>query len=193
MHPPPFRPSPPLVTVALQGLGPPPARAVVVGSRLLVASLHRAGHTVTRWRLADPSRLPEPAATQAEDVSEISAPVSSPPTAWAEADVLVAVGLVSGCPEPLALLRTLVVAARPGARVLLAEPSAYGWFGLLVGRLLGRLLHRPLLVDPSALAGCALGSGLTDLELSWPQGVRELVLVSGRVHPLARQLLLARP
>ncbi len=90
--------------------------------------------------------------------------------------------------DPLGDLRRLVGASRPGALVLLVEQAAYGRGGLWLGRLVGRMLGRPLLVDASELGALCLNAGLTDLRQTWPQGLRSLVLTRGRAHPMARLL-----
>jgi hypothetical protein len=170
MRAPPFVPSPPLLTTARAHLDEAPGRALVAGAPGIAASLRRAGHEVATWDAPGPV-LPE-----------------SLRDGWAQADLLVLSGLLGGARIAPDDLRPLLAAARPGARVLLAEPSSPTPLGLRIGRLVGRILRRPLLVDPSDLAALGLRAGLADLDLTWPQGVRSLVLLSGRVHPLASTL-----
>lgn len=175
----------PLSKAVLSALGTEPVNALVVGSARLAAALVRVGHAVTQRR--DPE-----AGNAAGDVGEDAVARESlfdaPPVGLERYDALVLVQVLGRRSEPLEDLVRLVRAARPGALVVLAEQAAWGRGGRWLGRLAGRLLGRPLVTDASELGALCLNAGLTDLRQTWPQGLRSLVLTTGRVHALARTL-----
>jgi SAM-dependent methyltransferase len=164
----------PLNRAVLSAVGDDAVTALVVGSKRLAATLAKAGHAVTLWQTGG-----QPG----------GGPLFDAGTAEIERyDVLVLVQVLGRRPEPLEDLRHLVRAARPGGLVVLAESAAWGRGGRWLGRLVGRLLGRPLVSDASELGALCLNAGLTELRQTWPQGLRSLVLTTGRVHALARLL-----
>jgi len=161
-------------------LGDEPATVLVVGSARLAASLSKGGHAVTLRRKGE-------AGDDASDAAQKSF-FDALPVELERYDALVlmqVVGRRSEAPEDLA---RLVRAARPGAFVVLVEQAAWGRGGLWFVRMMGRLLGRPLVTDATELSALCLNAGLTGLRQTWPQGLRSLVLTTGRVHALARTL-----
>lgn len=156
----------PLAKAVRSALGDDPVSVLVVGSARLATALTKAGHAVT-----------------------LDAPLfDAPPVALERYDALVLVRVLGRRSDPLEDLARLVRAARPGGLVVLAEQAAWGRGGRWLGQLAGRLLGRPLVADASELGALCLNAGLTDLRQTWPQGLRSLVLTTGRVHALARTL-----
>jgi hypothetical protein len=182
MRAPPLVLDKPLRKAVLSALGDESVKVLVVGSARLAEGLAKGGHTVTLRR--DPEGV-----DAAVDAAAGKPLFEAPPAGLAPFDALVLVQVLGRRPEPLVDLARLVRAARPGALVVLAEQAAWGSGGQWLGRLAGRLLGRPLVTDASELGALCLNAGLGDLRQTWPQGLRSLVLTTGRVHALARTLV----
>lgn len=183
MGAPPLVPDKPLGRAIGSVLGDAPVRVLVVGAPRVAARLAARGHAVTHRPDAD---TPEPGA---EGGSLFDAPAGG-----LEAyDALVLVRVLGRRSDPQQDLIHLVRAAQPGGRLILVEQAAWGSGGRFVGRLMGRLLGRPLVTDATELGALCLNAGLSGLRQTWPQGLRSLVLTTGRVHPLARALSDLRP
>ncbi|MFH2008809.1 MAG: hypothetical protein ABI333_19635 [bacterium] len=180
----PFVPDKPLVGAVLAALDAQPSTVLVVGSPRVARALRRAGHAVTLWTLGGAG----------EAAAALKAPLTwrstleHPPPALDRYEALVLVNVLGRRVDPQGDLRRLVREARPGALVLAAEQAAFGQGGRMLSRWFGRLLGRTLLMEPSELAAVFLNAGLSGLRQSWPQGLRSLVLIRGRVHRLARVL-----
>lgn len=178
MSAPPLVPDKPLGRAIESVLGDSPARVLVVGSSRIAARLAAAGHAVTHRPDAD---TPEPGAASG---SLFDAPVGG----LEPFDALVLLQVLRRRPDLQQDLARLVQSARPGAQLILVEQAAWGSGGRWIGALLGRLFGRPLVTDATELGALCLNAGLCGLRQTWPQGLRSLVLTTGRVHPLAREL-----
>ncbi len=171
MRTPPLITDKPLGSAVRSAIGDEPVNVLVVGSARLAAALTKAGHNVRQW-----------------PGEKIASLFHAPAAELQPYEALVLVQVVGRRGEPLEDLSALVRAVRPRALVIVAEQAAWGRGGLWFGRLLGRLLGRPLVTDASELAALCLNAGLTGIRQTWPQGLRSLVLTLGRAHALARTL-----
>ena len=185
MHPRPYVPDKPLHGAALAALGPPPVDVLVAGSRGLANGLRRVGHRSTFWDVGRGRRAKGDGGGQPLD---LTASFDAPPEDLASYAALVLVNVLGRRADPLSDLQRLVKGGQPGGLVLIAEQAAWGSTGRFLGRLLGRLARRSLWMDPTTLGAICLSAGLTELRQTWPQGLRSLVLVRGRIHPLAGDL-----
>jgi len=193
MSAPPLLLDKPLTKAVRAALGTEPVNALVVGSPRLAASLAKAGHAVTLRRgpeaLDVGSRSGEAVGEgMGGDIAGGESLFDAPPAGLERYDALVLVQVLGRRSEPLEDLVRLVRAARPGALVVLADQAAWGRGGRWIGRLAGRLLGRPLVSDASEVGALCINAGLTELRQTWPQGLRSLVLTTGRVHGLTRTL-----
>jgi hypothetical protein len=168
----------PLGRAVRSALGDEPAHVLVVGSTRLAATLSKAGHAVTARREIEEGD-PEKEAAGSSFFDTLGAELE-------RYDAVVLMQVLGRRSDPGQDLARLVRAARPRALVILVEQAAWGRGGLWLVRMVGRVLGRSLITDATELSALCLNAGLTDLRQTWPQGLRSLVLTTGRVHALAR-------
>jgi len=113
----------------------------------------------------------------------------TPPEGVSARDIVVLHQVLCSRDQPGRDLRRLVSLLPAHTRLALCEPASYGRLGRwLAGHLSGTPGRRVLGTDPAKLASMCLCAGLSSLHQTWPQGLRSLVLITGKVHPVAARL-----